>query len=134
MEICHAHWQIKDSDTSQRQEIWFPLFRLAFFTLDVTLSFPLFSNSFLTSFPRGEFCRTWFGKCCFTVYKAPSHTFSHLILGTNRYYYPDFTGEETSPKKCGHLKAEPDSNPGLSMMLLMVWDVWRAGHQRDGKT
>lgn len=32
--------------------------------------------------------------CCFTVYKAPSRLFAHLILGTG-YYYPDCTDEET---------------------------------------
>lgn len=34
---------------------------------------------------------------CFTVYKAFSHTFSHLILKMalqNRYYYLYFTDEE----------------------------------------
>lgn len=31
-------------------------------------------------------------------------------------------------------RVRPDSSPALSMMLLMVQNIWRAGHWRHGKT
>lgn len=76
------------------------------------------------------------------VYKAPTHSFAHLIFGTGRYVYPDYSDEEsaahrglvTCSESPNQLKVEPYSNPGPSRMPSVVWNVWKAGHWRRGKT
>ena len=88
-----------------------------------------------------KFCRTSFGKCCFTVYSIFTFICS-LILGTGRCHYPDFTDVETvahkglvtCPESPNEFRAEPDSNPAPSTMSPVVQNVWKAGCWRRGKT